>query len=339
MRAGPAARRALSAVAAAAAPFAPSPHALRVTRAFVRALAPDFAAAALRSDASGAPIDGARAAAQHGAFVAAVRAALGGGADAVTELAAAPGCADSVFVEDTAVVLGGRAFLTAPGAPSRAGEVAGVRAALERAGVPVVGALPLGGRATLDGGDVLFTGREVFVGLGARTNAAGAAALRAAFPGLRVTDVPLGALGADVARAERARLAHPSAAAARAAIARTPLHLKSLVTVVGDDTLVVPDSPLGRAVAHALADTSGVPRAVRAGGGKLSFVLVPAAEAAAANAVLVNSTLLIRSAAEAPGAARELSEYAAGVGLTAVQLDMSELAKADGALSCCALLF
>jgi len=36
----------------------------------------------------------------------------------------------------------------------------------------------------LDGGDVLFTGREILVGLSSRTNQAGVEAVEAAFPGL-----------------------------------------------------------------------------------------------------------------------------------------------------------
>ena len=38
--------------------------------------------------------------------------------------------------------------------------------------------------ATLDGSDVLFTGREFFVGLSKRTNILGAKALASAFPGM-----------------------------------------------------------------------------------------------------------------------------------------------------------
>lgn len=43
--------------------------------------------------------------------------------------------------------------------------------------------------ATLDGGDVLFTGKEFFVGLSQRTNEAGARAVAAAFPEFPVTPI------------------------------------------------------------------------------------------------------------------------------------------------------
>ncbi len=82
---------------------------------------------------------------------------------------------DSVFVEDTAIVLDEVAVLTRPGVESRRGEVS-----LNRAGG---GAAPQRGArskppATLEGGDVLRLGRTLYVGLSPRTNAEGAAALR-----------------------------------------------------------------------------------------------------------------------------------------------------------------
>ncbi|MBL8953236.1 MAG: hypothetical protein JNK82_20830 [Myxococcaceae bacterium] len=84
---------------------------------------------------------------------------------------------DSCFVEDCAVVAGGVALLTRPGAPSRRGEVDAVGEALgahlrlERMSEP----------ATLDGGDCLRIGRRFYVGRSARTNAAGVARLREVF--------------------------------------------------------------------------------------------------------------------------------------------------------------
>ena len=306
------------------------------SRALVRGLSPDFAAGALRVDTSSPAIDAGLATVQHAAYVNALRSLLPAGG--VTEVAAAAGCADSVFIEDTCVVVGGRALLTTPGAPSRRGEVAGVAAALAAAGVKTALCPP---GALLDGGDVLYTGRDLFVGLSSRTNGAGVAALGAAFPGLRVTAIPLVALAASVERSQTARLAHPTARKmlAEHRAAASPLHLKSIVSVVGADSLVVPDTPLGNEIAHFIQDASGVPRAAKRAGAKISFVFVPAVDAAATNVVLVNGTLLIRSAAEHAEAAAELADFAKDVGLGCVQLDMSEFAKADGALSCCSVLF
>jgi dimethylargininase len=66
------------------------------------------------------------------------------------------GYPDSVFIEDTAVIVGDTALITNPGADSRKGEVTAVREYLQKnfKQLKVVD-LPKG---TVDGGDILFTG-------------------------------------------------------------------------------------------------------------------------------------------------------------------------------------
>lgn len=82
--------------------------------------------------------------------------------------------ADAVFVEDTAIVLDEVAVLTSMGAPSRADEPRGIEPELLRHRSEVVRVeMP----ATIEGGDVLRVDRTLFVGLTARTNAAGVEAL------------------------------------------------------------------------------------------------------------------------------------------------------------------
>ena len=81
---------------------------------------------------------------------------------------------DSVFIEDVAVVLPELAIITTPGAVSRRQEPAQVVAALARQRR----CEHLPAAATLDGGDVLRVGRRVLVGITARSNPAGHAALR-----------------------------------------------------------------------------------------------------------------------------------------------------------------
>lgn len=95
---------------------------------------------------------------------------------------------DSVFVEDTAVILEQIALITRPGAPSRQAEgedLDGVFGSRE--------VLRMTAPATLDGGDVLRFDRFVFVGLSARTNRAGFECLRAAAAraGLEAVEVPV----------------------------------------------------------------------------------------------------------------------------------------------------
>lgn len=95
-----------------------------------------------------------------------------------------PGFPDSTFVEDTAVLVSGCAILTRPGAPSRAGEVAGIEPALRRAFAQIEAIAEPG---TLDGGDVCQAEGRFFIGLSERTNEAGARQLaqileRAGYP-------------------------------------------------------------------------------------------------------------------------------------------------------------
>jgi dimethylargininase len=91
----------------------------------------------------------------------------------VISLPAEPELPDSVFVEDLAVVVDEVAILTRPGAESRRREGESLAETLacfrplRRMQAP----------ATLEGGDVMRTERALYVGVSARTNAAGIAQL------------------------------------------------------------------------------------------------------------------------------------------------------------------
>lgn len=80
-----------------------------------------------------------------------------------------PSLPDSVFVEDTAVVLPEVAVLCRSGAESRRDEAEAIRAELEKHR-PVERIRAPG---SLEGGDVLRIGRRLFVGLSTRSNAEG----------------------------------------------------------------------------------------------------------------------------------------------------------------------
>lgn len=116
---------------------------------------------------------------------------------------------DSVFVEDTVVVIDDTAILAYPGAESRRGEVAAVRSVMQSRGYRLK---PIEWPGTLDGGDVLQLGSTIYVGRGTRTNAEGIRQLRelAAPLGRTVVAVPLGKV----------------------------LHLKSAFTALPDGTVV-----------------------------------------------------------------------------------------------------
>ena len=124
----------------------------------------------LRATDRGAP-DLARMRSAHDAYIAVLRST---GAK-VTVLGAEEEYPDAMFVEDTALCLPGGAIMMRPGAASRMGEVAQMR--------PTLAALfsdlrDIDGPGHIEGGDILFTGREVLVGKSARTDAAGVAELR-----------------------------------------------------------------------------------------------------------------------------------------------------------------
>ena len=125
------------------------------------------------------------------------------------EIAAADDLADSVFVEDTAVVLGGTAIITNPGAPSRRAEVDGTERKLREYGLRIERIQEPG---TLEGGDVLKVGSTIYVGRGGRTNAEGIRQLRAIAAPLGYTVVAV-----PVSKA---------------------LHLKSAVTALPDGTVI-----------------------------------------------------------------------------------------------------
>lgn len=128
----------------------------------------------------------------HAAYVAALKST---GAE-VVELPALEAFPDAVFVEDTALCLPQGAVLMRPGAPSRQGEVAQMAPALAAFYGDTLREIAAPG--CIEGGDILVTGREVLVGLSARTNPEGVAQL-ADIVGdwghtLRVVDTPEGVL-------------------------------------------------------------------------------------------------------------------------------------------------
>lgn len=79
--------------------------------------------------------------------------------------------ADSMFVEDPALVFAEGAILLRPGAESRFGEAAAMQRELTARFQRVI---PLPARGFADGGDVMVTPEAVYIGLSARTDEAGA---------------------------------------------------------------------------------------------------------------------------------------------------------------------
>ncbi len=134
----------------------------------------------------------------------------------VETIPADPNFPDCVFVEDTAVVADEFALITRPGAESRRGEGEAIAQRLSH----YREVQWMDGPATLDGGDVLRSGRTFFVGVGARTNEEGAA--------------------------ELARVAEPFDYEVRAVPLGKCLHLKTAVTEVADGVLLYNPQWIGK---------------------------------------------------------------------------------------------
>lgn len=112
------------------------------------------------------------------------------GAEVVRGTSAVDSNPDAIYVFDPAFVTDAGAILLRPGKEARRGEVEAMRADFEAAGVPI--AAELTEPALAEGGDVFWLDeRTLVVGLGYRTNEAGAEALRAALPGVEVITVDL----------------------------------------------------------------------------------------------------------------------------------------------------
>lgn len=204
----------------------------------------------------------------------------------VVHIEPAPTLADSVFVEDIAVVFDEVGVLTRPGAESRRGETPAVAAALENFRPLRCIQAP----ATMDGGDVLVVGRSVFVGRTTRTNAAAVDQMREILRpfGYAVT-------GIDVSEC---------------------LHLKSAVTAIDDQRLLINREWISADpfAAYELVDVHGE-------------------EPYAANVVRVNDALVY------PRAFPRTRERLEALGYRVLAVDVSEIAKAEGAVTCCSLIW
>jgi dimethylargininase len=138
---------------------------------------------------------------------------------------------DGLFVGDIAVIVGGTALICNPptfaNRPSRHGEIAVVRQVLRKElGLKIVEVD--NEKAIVEGGDVLWTGREIFVGLSTRTNMLGAQAVAKAFPEYSTNIVKV----------------YPPA-----------VHLKDYINVVKPEVLIVSKSPAAQRTFREIRDT------------------------------------------------------------------------------------
>ena len=197
-----------------------------------------------------------------------------------------PELPDAVFVEDVAVVLDECAIITRPGADSRLPETESVSRAL----APYRTLYSILAPGRLDGGDVLVAGKRIWVGLATRSN-------QSALDQMQSFLEPYGYL-------------------LRGVPVQGCLHLKSAVTRVAEDTLLI--NP-------AWVDPVNFPG--------MKFIEVDPTEPYGANALMVGETILYQ-----PAYPKTILRLEA-IGIHPLLVDQSELAKAEGALTCCSLLF
>lgn len=188
---------------------------------------------------------------------------------------------DAVFVEDTAIVLHEAAVIARPGAVSRRLETPSVANVLESYR-PVRFIDP---PATLEGGDVLRMGRTLFVGLSSRTNEDGARQL--------------------------AQILIPHGYVVRTLTVSKCLHLKSAVTAVDENTVLLNPDWIDPAVFDGL-----------------NVIEVDPDEPQAANVLGIGDVLIYP--AELPGTQLRLKAH----GCRLLPVEMSELSKAEGTVTC-----
>lgn len=191
------------------------------------------------------------------------------------------------------------AVISNPGAPTRQGEQQAVKQAIrELADLRPSLEIAEITKGTIDGGDVLFTGDAVFVGISHRTTQEAADNLQELLTdyGLQVFSIPVTA----------------------------GLHLKSCCSLIATNVLVVADTEAGHNVKKLVGEANPA----------MSFLVVP--DAVASNVLRIGSHIIIQDGFQE--SENILTAFAATQDLTVHKLNMSEFIKVDGALTCCNVL-
>ena len=228
------------------------------------------------------PMNIAKAVEQHDVY----KRCLGGLGLRVLSLPAEPDLPDAVFVEDPVVVVDEVAVIARTGAQSRRKEAESLAQAL----APFRPLRHMCEPATLEGGDVLRIGSDVFVGLSPRTNQAGISQLAAELEpfGYLVRPIPV----------------------------HSALHFKTACSYVGNQTLLVN---------RAWIDTSLLS----------GYTLMDVAkdEPWAANALRIGDTVLMPAGFPHTEAILRRARF------HVQPLDVSELQKAEGSVTCMSVIF
>ncbi|XP_060065708.1 N(G),N(G)-dimethylarginine dimethylaminohydrolase 1-like isoform X1 [Ylistrum balloti] len=177
----------------------------------------------------------------------------------VIELASDEAYPECPFLEDCALAIGGVALILRPFSKTRHGEVAGIRKLLQELNLHVYEIKDPD--AYVNGGDVFFTGKEIFVGVGSdeRSNERGANAIASVFPEYNVTPIKM----------------------------RGDVRLKSLVCMAGRDIIACGNSPMALNVLNQIRTTA-----------QYSYKILKLDNDRAANMLYVNGRLIHRTRSE-----------------------------------------
>jgi dimethylargininase len=203
----------------------------------------------------------------------------------VIELPAEADLPDSVFVEDTAFILPEAAVITRPGADSRKPETESIIRALS----PFIKLIRVREPATVDGGDVLVLGKNIYVGLSSRSNEIAIQQLNEL-----LCDAGYKVIGVEL---------------------HDCLHLKSAVSRVDEKTLLINKGWVDIKYFEGF-----------------ELIEVDSSEPYAANCLPIGDAIIF------PTAFPETQAKLEGRGYKVVTVDVSELAKAEGAVTCCSLI-
>ncbi len=190
---------------------------------------------------------------------------------------------DSCFVEDTAVIFREKAIVTRMAKESRRGEGISIEEILRN----YKHLTRIKAPGTIEGGDVVHLPTSLIIGLTERTNLEGVS---------QTSEF----LKAQIEVIEDSAI----------------IHLKSYVTFIDDDTIVVTE----RFAKHAVLN-------------KFKKLVIPVDEEYAANTLTINNHVLVSS--RHPKSIQMLKD----AGFEVLSVDMSEFEKCEGAITCLSLIF
>ncbi|KAI8514370.1 N(G),N(G)-dimethylarginine dimethylaminohydrolase 1 [Branchiostoma belcheri] len=216
----------------------------------------------------------------------------------VTVLPAEDSMPDCAFVEDCCVVLGNRALVTRPADDCRRLEVDSIERCMTDLGLEVH-RIAADSEATLEGGDVIFTGTEFFVGESTQSNKAGHKILAETFPEYPVHSISV----------------HPP-----------EVHLKGFAAMAAPGIIALVDGENGRNGWKEMCEKSNY---------KYKAIWLP--EDCAENCIYVNGTIIHGPERQFPKSYKILTEALADY--PRIEVSTEEVYKICAALTCQCLLF